>query len=202
MLNDGSSPMLTNCAFALNSANSGGGMSNGYSSPTLTNCSFWANSSYYDGGGMFNEGSSPVLTNCTFSANSTRYQGGGMANDYSSEPTLTNCILWGDTSPEIANLDESSPAVTHSDVQGGYGGLGNISADPLFVDPDHGDLHLRTGSPCIDTGDNDAPNLPSFDFDGDDRVLDGNGDGTHIVDMGVDEALWHPLYLPLVLRNH
>jgi hypothetical protein len=32
-------------------------------------------------------------------------------------PTLTNCILWGDTGGEI----EGTPAaVTYSDIQGGY----------------------------------------------------------------------------------
>ena len=31
-------------------------------------------------------------------------------------------------------------------------GLGDISEDPLFVDPDNGDYHLRSGSPCVDAG--------------------------------------------------
>ncbi len=29
---------------------------------------------------------------------------------------------------------------------------GNVYADPMFVDPDNGDLRLQKGSPCIDTG--------------------------------------------------
>jgi len=66
---------------------------------------------------------------------------------------------------------------------------GNISADPLFTNPTLGDYHLQLGSLSIDTGDNQAPNLPDTDIDGDPRILDGNGDGTAIIDMGVDEFL-------------
>jgi len=66
---------------------------------------------------------------------------------------------------------------------------GNISADPLFVNPVAGDYHLRLGSPSVDAGDNTAPNLPPTDFDGDLRILDGNGDGAAIVDQGVDEVV-------------
>jgi hypothetical protein len=29
---------------------------------------------------------------------------------------------------------------------------GNVYADPMFVDPDNGDLRLQKGSPCIDAG--------------------------------------------------
>ena len=35
---------------------------------------------------------------------------------------------------------------------------GNISSDPLFVDPEHEDYHLQQGSPCINAGHPD----PSF----------------------------------------
>ncbi len=66
-----------------------------------------------------------------------------------------------------------------------YGG--NISQDPLFADPDNGDLHLTSGSPCIDKGNNDAPEIPKTDFEGDKRILDGDGDGNAIVDIGADE---------------
>ena len=72
--------------------------------------------------------------------------------------------------------------VTYCDIQGGYGGTGNIDADPFFVNPSASDYHLQPGSPCIDIGDNAAPSLPTTDFEGDPRILGG------IVDMGVDEA--------------
>src|SRR4030095_9351387 len=64
---------------------------------------------------------------------------------------------------------------------------GNISADPLFANPAEGDYHLQQGSPSIDVGDNLTPNLPDKDLDGQPRILDGDGNGTEIVDMGVDE---------------
>ncbi len=58
MLNDGSSPTVTNCTFIGNTANSGGGMANFVgSSPTVTNCSFIGNTAS-DGGGMHNFSSS------------------------------------------------------------------------------------------------------------------------------------------------
>jgi hypothetical protein len=69
---------------------------------------------------------------------------------------------------------------------------GNISADPLFANPTLGDYHLQQGSPSIDTGDNQASNLPDTDLDGHPRILDGDGNGTAIVDMGVYEFLLPP----------
>ncbi len=80
----------------------------------------------------------------------------------------------------------------------------NINDDPLFAESGHwqdngtpndpsddvwmdGDYHLRPGSPCIDDGLNTAPSRPATDFEGDDRILDGDHDGIAIVDMGADE---------------
>jgi hypothetical protein len=62
---------------------------------------------------------------------------------------------------------------------------GNISADPQFVSAT--DFHLQLGSLALDAGDNSAPNLPSADFDGNPRVMDGNNDCINIVDLGAYE---------------
>ena len=39
-------------------------------------------------------------------------------------------------------------------------GTGNISADPLFVDPENGNYHVQQNSPCIDAGDPNSPHDP------------------------------------------
>ncbi|MBW1786018.1 MAG: choice-of-anchor D domain-containing protein, partial [Deltaproteobacteria bacterium] len=184
--NSQSNPTLTNCTFYLNtSGEDGGGMFNSKSNPTLTNCTFYLNTSGEDSGGVHNYYSSPTLTNCTFSENTAALKGGGMKNT-DCTPTLINCIFWGNTAGSNPQISGEANA-TYCDIQGGWAGEGNISADPLFVNPAGNDLHLQSGSPCIDAGDNNAPGLPETDFEGDQRIVDGDGDGTAIVDMGVDE---------------
>ena len=190
MLNSSNS-MVTNCTFIGNTATLGGGMLNIGSGPTVTNCTFTGNSATF-GGGMNNTGgANPTVSNCTFSGNSANSAGGGMHNA-SSSPTVSNCILRGDSPDEFSG--SGTPTVTYSDVQGGFLGTGNIDADPLFVDPDNGDLRLQPGSPCIDAGDNTAvPKGITTDLDGNPRFVDdpdtpdtGNGDPP-IVDMGAYE---------------
>ena len=202
MYNITSSPTVTNCTFFGNSAAYGGVMYNiSSSSPTVTNCTFSGNSATKVGGVMSNYSSSPTVTNCTFSGNSAG-DAGVMGNYYYSSSTVTNCILWGDTPQEIYNSASSSPPiVTYSDIQGGYPGTGNINADPMFLDPDgldnilgteDDDLHLKSGSPCIDTG--TATGAPDTDIEGKPRPL-GKG-----YDMGAYEfqrkaMFWTPLLL-------
>ncbi|MEE9295673.1 MAG: right-handed parallel beta-helix repeat-containing protein [Phycisphaerae bacterium] len=97
MLNDASSPTVTNCTFTANMA-VGGGMANcDGSNPTVTNCAFIGNSDFFfGGGGMLNSASSPIVTNCRFSENAT-CNGGGMFNWNNSSPTVTNCAFIGNT---------------------------------------------------------------------------------------------------------
>jgi hypothetical protein len=119
--------------------------------------------------------------------------------------TLTNCILWGnsdeggtDESAQIHNF-VSIPVINNSCIQGwtgGLGGIGNIGDDPVFRDADGPDnivgtmddnLRLIEGSPCIDAGNNNEPNLPEMDIDGHPRIIDGDCNDTDIVDMGAYE---------------
>ena len=158
----------------------GGGMSNTYGSPTLANCIFAGNSAYVEGGGICNYEGNPTLTDCIFIGNSAMSGGGGIfglfgsltlinctfsnnvgegINSMLGNLTMINCILWGDML-----VYDQPPVITHSNIEGGYPGEGNINTDPLFLDPDGADdilgtpdddLRLSAGSPCIDAGDPD-----------------------------------------------
>jgi hypothetical protein len=182
-----SSPTLTDCTFSENSAHRGGGMFNWHGcSPTLVNCTFSENSAHRGGGGVFNwHGCSPAFVNCTFSGNSAP-NGNALGCDSDqqrpSNPQFSNCILW-DSGDEIWNNDGSTITITYSDVQGGWPGTGNISANPLFVDSAIGDYHLLSDSPCINAGDPDYIAEPNeTDLNGNPRIIYGR------IDMGAYES--------------
>jgi hypothetical protein len=94
------------------------------------------------------------------------------------EETITDCILW-DNGDDLVNC-----TATYSNISDGDPGEGNISADPLFLDPGDDDYHLASGSPCIDMGTDTGL---TEDFEGDPRPVDGNMSGTAEYDMGADE---------------
>ncbi len=118
----------------------------------------------FGGGIRCRADSNLTITNCTITENAALHGGGVTCEDYSS-PTITNCILWGDV-PEEVYIESGNPAVTYSDVQGGWPGEGNIDADPLFVGGFLGDYYLSqtaagqpVDSPCVNTGSDTAENL-------------------------------------------
>ena len=81
-----------------------------------------------------------------------------------SSPTITNTIIWGNvnsfyfddwTNPYVV---PSNPLIYYCCIEDSFPSQGtdvggNIYDDPLFVNPESGDYHLQTGSPCIDAGD-------------------------------------------------
>jgi hypothetical protein len=124
--------------------------------------------------------------------------GGGGIYSVSSSPAITNNIITGNTSNSGGSgihCDSSFPSITYNDVWGNFplnysgcgAGTASISEDPLFVDPTISGYQLRAGSPCIDTGDNEAPGLPESDLDVNPRIVDGDGDGAAVIDMGAFE---------------
>jgi Right handed beta helix region len=163
-----------------------------------------------EGGGIWwgvaNGARGPILVNNTIADNSATFMGRGsgiFAGGFDAGWELTNNIIvakpgqtalicnnFGQTSPPIIRFNNIfSIGGTGCACGGSCVGNGNISADPLFTNPTQGDYHLRQGSPSIDSGDNLTPNLPDKDLDGNPRILDGDGNGTATIDMGVYEFL-------------
>lgn len=186
MFNDNaSSPTLTNAIFSGNRADYGGGMYNfSFSSLTLTNVIFSGNSAFTGGGMFMGTSSSPILTNTTFSGNRA-VTGGGIYN-YASL-VIRNSIIWGNSSGIIGG---GTSTTTHSIVQDGHTGTGNLDTDPFFVHaPSHttapfatGDYRLTPCSPAINAGDNAViPTGIITDIAGNHRVREAT------VDMGAYE---------------
>jgi len=172
-----SSPTITNCIISNNTSiiYHGGGIYSGSSSPKVSNCIISGNSAYLDGGGIHcsgadEDGGFPEITNCTFSMNSASRGGGALSSQTKASVIVKNCILWGDTIPQITG----EITISYSYIQGGWEGEGNTDADPLFVDSNSSDYHLKSEagrwdpvseswviddvtSSCIDSGDPNSP---------------------------------------------
>ena len=129
---------LAECTFTGNSASEDGGAIHTIGEPIITNCTFSGNSANRGGGIFFTWGAMMTMANCTFAGNSAS-SGNALASDphLPSLPgyfQLTNCILW-DGENTIFDPDPYAlrSAITHSNIQGGWPGEGNIDVDPDFV---------------------------------------------------------------------
>jgi hypothetical protein len=185
MFNDQSSPTVTNCTFAGNSARAGSGIFNYFdSNPNVTNCIFSGNWAASDGGGMCNEdNSSPTVTNCTFTANWSDFTGGGgggMYNSDTSNPTVTNCTFTGNSAffagGGMFNRPSSNPTVTNCIMWGNaavFGSNDEISG-PATV-----------SYSCVQGGHTGTGNIdsdPNFaDPDGDDNILGTKDDNLRLL---------------------
>ncbi len=186
---NGASSTYVNCLFARNDTNFvAGGVADTSIDMLMANCVFSRNTSSMSGG-LEAHNSTGKVVNCTFSLN----QGDAVGN----APALFNCVLWGNTPGQIA---APSVAVTHSDVQGGWPGAGNIDADPLFVQPMMDDLRLAFGSPCVDAGSNAALPPDALDLDGDGDTAEpipfDRGGSPRVLGGAVDMGAWEGEFEP------
>lgn len=240
--NQGSSPMMMNLTIHKNRAfTSGGGVFNSTNTnPTIRETSIRGNLAVY-GGGIYNYMNSNTIANSLFSGNVATQAGGAVYNyfspgeyfnvtiagNFSSLPDsgggtynlgaaakvkFVNSILYGNQPTQYSNA-EGVMSVSYSAIQGGYSGVGNISIDPLFINPitaqniasTGGDYHLSPFSPCVDNGLNDAVQIPIlylFDLDRNQRIFDGDQDGVGTVDMGAYEIqqAGSKVFLPLLTK--
>ncbi|MBT7373790.1 MAG: DUF1565 domain-containing protein, partial [Candidatus Marinimicrobia bacterium] len=117
------------------------------------------------------------ITNVTVSGNTSG--GGGIGISDNANVDIINSIVWNNTGTEIIHMN-GSVDVTYSDIQDGYTGVGNIDANPIFVDADNDDYTLQApDSPCINAGTGD------LNGDGTEDITDYSGSAP---DMGAFES--------------
>src|SRR5215469_4965680 len=176
-----SDAVITNNLITGNTAFQGGGIAtlvpSGANGPTIVNNTLAGNSASQAGAQIFFSG----FPNQTQFLNNIFFGVAGQA-------AVTCDATYSPQAPILKFNDAFNPQGTTyaGSCAGETGTNGNISADPLFVNS-ASDFHVQATSPAIDAGSNTAPSLPTKDFDGNDRILDGNGDCIATVDMGAYE---------------
>ncbi|NVM56921.1 MAG: hypothetical protein HWN51_02210, partial [Desulfobacterales bacterium] len=170
-------PTIRNCVITgCVAQNGGGGIAS--SGAQVVNCVIFGNYAGWAGGGVWTDHSSMEIINCTIVDNSARDYASGLCHWQGGHTTIINSIFWNKGSSQIRGT-LSTVSVSYSDVKGGYGGEGNINANPL-LEPDG--YHLKSGSPCINAGDPNYVAEPNeTDLDGKPRVIGGR------IDMGAYE---------------
>ena len=194
---NGGTAVISDSSFVGNRGNDGGGaiQQNG-PTMTITDSTFYGNGGGV-GGTIYNWVGALSITNCTIYGNSAWTYDGGIDNEQSGSVQLQNTILAGNS---------------ESDCSGSLVSLGNnligspsnctitlLSTD-LTGDPKLGVLTyselagieylpLMSGSPAIDAANNNVCQNFATDQIGNPRIVDGNGDGTAICDIGAIEFI-------------
>lgn len=172
-----------------------------YSILDVRNCLLAQNQADGYGGGIAGGSQELRLTGCTLANNTADVLGAGLL--LGGDTIIKNSILWGNmidpSGDDVTDVYSQIEAlrfaqVDYSTVQGWsgeFGGVGNLSGDPMFHDPQYstassghlGDYHLKPGSPAINAGDPAfVPHPGESDLDGHARVLCGR------VDIGAYES--------------
>lgn len=156
----------------------GGGISVVSGSLTLVNCVVRDNSAagaaHGKGGGLYlASGVTAAIYNSTFYHNTASETGGGVEVTGVTALTFVNNIVWGNAPSGIDGCCSSPQVVEYSDFQDAAlkPGPNTIKyQDPLFTGGSPYDLHLKSGSPMIDSGANLGSGVysrvPNVDYDG------------------------------------
>jgi len=214
---NGCNPFFTNCTITHNMSYEGGGLAlDTNSSPTITNCIVYGNYAYSE---LYNDGTGdPIVEYCDIAGGypgtgnidaDPEFRSWWDPGTWSSEGiydpetylvTLTDEYGYWETdelvgklvsTEYLAHLIVSNTMTTITvwadnwTLEDGYSWIYPGATYEIF------DFHLEYyDSPCIDVGNNNAPALPLLDFDGDDRIIDGDEIPGAVVDIGADEFAW------------
>lgn len=90
-------PLIANCTFKSNYAESGGAMYNHSAAPQISACTFSDNSANYGGAALFRVGSDATVSNCRFPGNRAVWRGGAVYIDYGADPQISGCTFTSNT---------------------------------------------------------------------------------------------------------
>ena len=136
------------------------------------------------GGGVYVRGLG-IVENCTIARNQADKTGGGV---FRLAGVITNSIAYFNTAPAGTNVN-SAVGFAYSCAPELTSGTGNITADPQFWNSGsgfglgftNGDFHVKSSSPCIDTGTTLGWMTGALDLAGSPRLY-------RTADMGAYEA--------------
>ena len=120
----------------------------------------WA---FRGGGGIMTWNATLDLFNSTFTMNEANdnngessWQGGGLGIHSNTYANIVNTIFHDNYPNSIHDGTVGSPFdIGHSRTEEEWSGYGNITDNPMFVNPSEYDFRLQPGSPCIDAGTSD-----------------------------------------------
>lgn len=207
----------------------GGGLATG-GRLTAENSAIAGNAGSTHGGGLWLMHQTHELVNCHVVGDYTTGQGGAIATGHSPTVLITNTLVISNTGQTgLAERSDTGSVIslfycdTFGNAPDGVEGVPITRDQCLGADPQAGmdpllrtraftslvgpsalsewasyDYRLGLGSPCIDAGTNEG--APDVDREGDARPLDGDWDGTPVVDIGADEFVSKRILVPLAFR--
>ncbi|MBU0715826.1 MAG: hypothetical protein KJ964_10770 [Verrucomicrobia bacterium] len=200
-----STGLVVNCRLLNNAATNGGGAAVG-AGGVVRDCLIWGNAAtngggvYYDMAGGISSPSG-IVESCSIASNYAVQYGGGLYTSTNMTGLCVNAVVyqnsaggaysnWGTAGDAGMVFSNSCMAPTN----GAYG-LNNITTNPLFANVTTGNCRLSQGSPCIDTGTNQAWMTNAVDLDGNPRIVGPS------VDMGAYETPMSWTIIPSTLTN-
>ncbi|MBU0716033.1 MAG: hypothetical protein KJ964_11805 [Verrucomicrobia bacterium] len=158
-----------------------------YGGTEANNCLIAGNTNNWCGGAVFLWGSSIKLNGCTVAGNNSGASKGGGIYFLSCNPaTLTNCIVWGNTTTDSSSnfyFESSTTNFSYTCSGPVQTGTGNTNSDPLFVGAAAGNYRLTANSSCVNKGTYQSWMTGAADLDGHRRLDKFSG----IVDIGCYE---------------